>query len=149
MRPNSFYGNDHSNTLKLGRFALARLERAEGESPNADDDNVLPDCGGYWCACIWRNRSILPSQQSEAFAFGITLVDTVSAGVMFPALENVLSFQCSFPVPKLRKQYPMLEKIPEPILLVCSFFLQEKPEDRLLVEEFLDRPALHRKLCEQ
>ena len=147
VRPHVFFWNPHSNVLKLGRFSNARAER---DRPAEEADMVTPYAGGYRCPSIWRCPSTPATRKSEAFAFGLTVLETCAAETVFNDLGEIVSFKSSgIAATKLQDRHPAMKKVSKAVLYVCFHFLPEEPEERLLLQDFLGRRDLHRQLCEQ
>ena len=144
VRPNVFFWNPHSSVLKLGRFSNAR---AEHDRPAEEADMVTPYAAGYRCPSIWKCPSTPATRSSEAFAFGLTILETGAAESVFSDLTEIVSFKSSGRG-QIQDRYPAMKKISKQALYVCFHFLIEKPEERLLLQDFLGRKDLHRQLCE-
>ena len=130
IRPKSVHFCERSQCAKLARFHRACLI-------NSSEPLQFPPYVGS-CRppeCYGRKADFPVGKQTEAWAFGITLIEAAAAQQLFQNMSDVLDFKLST---KALVRYPVLASIPEYVRVVALRFLSVSPEARLGLQEFVD-----------
>ena len=139
IKPRNIFWSERDCCCKLGRFALART--VTGSS--TDEGLPIPYTGAYRCPELWvAQNKMKVTAQSEAFAFGVTLVETAAADHLFPSPEQLLNYDDT-------KLNPCLRKLSDDVRFVCVHFLRTDSQKRLMLAEFLKSTVLQEKLATQ
>ena len=120
---------ERSQCAKLARFHHAQpIDKSEPLTfPPYVGSCRAPECYG-------RSHAFPVGKETEAWAFGVTLIEAAAAQDLFKDMSEILSFSVGG---HAMKKYPALRRVPENARLVALRFLVAAPQERLSLKDFV------------